>query len=372
MQDKKNEYNYISLLKGIAILGVILVHSPLLIPNINKYIPVLLHFGAFGCQLFFLISGFLMVGSFERLLNKNKDKKTAIMLFLKKRYVSIAPIYIMFVLFYQIITLFIEANNLESFYRITHNVNSILLNCCLLHGVDYIYINHVIPGGWFIGTIFLFYLLFPCIYWVFKSIEKYDARLTWLIPLVIILINISIQFIIFTISNNWEHLKPSTYMYYSILNQLPCMLFGMILNQKIYNKKHSHDILCFIIIFVICNISYILFRKYYFVYAFVPSFVGFSFYFLFRYFQNTEFVKDRIYLISVVQSCGNLSFSAYFTNFLAAFIFPWGLSLLLNIYGIRVNGDILYIVLIVPIFILTFLLAIPLNKIIVLTSRIFD
>lgn len=56
---KEMVYNQIAFLKGIAILGVILVHSPQLIPYIDKRIPYLLHFGAFGCQLFFYDIWFL-------------------------------------------------------------------------------------------------------------------------------------------------------------------------------------------------------------------------------------------------------------------------------------------------------------------------
>ena len=49
---------YITFLKGLAILGVILVHAPQLIKEINPLIREFLHAGAFGCQLFFVISGF--------------------------------------------------------------------------------------------------------------------------------------------------------------------------------------------------------------------------------------------------------------------------------------------------------------------------
>ena len=66
---------YITFLKGLAILGVILVHAPQLIKEINPLIREFLHAGAFGCQLFFVISGFLAVKSWERLLAKTLQKK---------------------------------------------------------------------------------------------------------------------------------------------------------------------------------------------------------------------------------------------------------------------------------------------------------
>lgn len=90
---------YITFLKGLAILGVILVHAPQLIKEINPLIREFLHAGAFGCQLFFVISGFLAVKSWERLLakyeNSTEKNRTTYKTFLKKRYLSIAPIYIL-------------------------------------------------------------------------------------------------------------------------------------------------------------------------------------------------------------------------------------------------------------------------------------
>lgn len=116
---------YITFLKGLAILGVILVHAPQLIKEINPLIREFLHAGAFGCQLFFVISGFLAVKSWERLLakyeNSTEKNRTTYKTFLKKRYLSIAPIYILFILFYQIISYYIATFNVEPFYKISHN-----------------------------------------------------------------------------------------------------------------------------------------------------------------------------------------------------------------------------------------------------------
>ena len=80
---------------------------------------------------------------------------------LKKRYLSIAPIYILFILFYQIVSYCIGALDIDSFYRISHAPLSVLANVFLLHGLDYVNFNHVVPGGWFIGTIFFILFTVP-------------------------------------------------------------------------------------------------------------------------------------------------------------------------------------------------------------------
>lgn len=65
--------------------------------------------------------GFLAVKSWERLLakyeNSTEKNRTTYKTFLKKRYLSIAPIYILFILFYQIISYYIATFNVEPFYK---------------------------------------------------------------------------------------------------------------------------------------------------------------------------------------------------------------------------------------------------------------
>lgn len=205
---------YITFLKGLAILGVILVHAPQLIKEINPLIREFLHAGAFGCQLFFVISGFLAVKSWERLLakyeNSTEKNRTTYKTFLKKRYLSIAPIYILFILFYQIISYYIATFNVEPFYKISHNPLSILANIFLLNGLDYQAFNNIVPGGWFIGTIFLFYLLFPLIYKLYRYIKTYNPRLLFLLPLGGVIVSAIFQTGIFFIIGDWTLLVSLT------------------------------------------------------------------------------------------------------------------------------------------------------------------
>lgn len=361
---KEMVYNQIAFLKGIAILGVILVHSPQLIPYIDKRIPYLLHFGAFGCQLFFMISGFLMMGSYERIISKNNNTLKSNFSFYKKRFLSIAPIYVIFVVFYQLISLFLEKEGIETFYPITHNTISILLNCCLMHGLDYNNLNHVIPGGWFIGTIFLFYIIFPLLYKLYTFFKEHYGNMIWLFPLFFVLLNFCIQCLIYYINGDWMHMKPSGYMYYSIFNQLPCMLLGMILygEDDAAYAKNSYNFLYFMLLFVLGTLASIVFRTLYCFFMLLPSIIGLSFVFLFRY--SRTMLNNNSLLIRIVERCGDLSFAAYFTNFICAFILPWAIGLLFKKYDIIVNGTLLYTILILPIFVSTFLLAVPCNELI--------
>lgn len=370
---------YITFLKGLAILGVILVHAPQLIKEINPLIREFLHAGAFGCQLFFVISGFLAVKSWERLLakyeNSTEKNRTTYKTFLKKRYLSIAPIYILFILFYQIISYYIATFNVEPFYKISHNPLSILANIFLLNGLDYQAFNNIVPGGWFIGTIFLFYLLFPLIYKLYRYIKTYNPRLLFLLPLGGVIVSAIFQTGIFFIIGDWTLSKPGSFTYYSIINQLPCMLIGVTLNYYLKNTKLSKNnlLLCFICLGLIGNLLWYALRLHYWIYALIPSIIGWSFFYLFLYVQRkseeirggeTVNNQTRNYITKKIEQIGKVSFSVYFTNFIGTFIFPWGIQLLLVHYGYTINGTLLFFLLLIPIFLITFLFVPPVDYII--------
>lgn len=217
-----------------------------------------------------------------------KKNRTTYKTFLKKRYLSIAPIYILFILFYQIISYYIATFNVEPFYKISHNPLSILANIFLLNGLDYQAFNNIVPGGWFIGTIFLFYLLFPLIYKLYRYIKTYNPRLLFLLPLGGVIVSAIFQTGIFFIIGDWTLSKPGSFTYYSIINQLPCMLIGVTLNYYLKNTKLSKNnlLLCFICLGLIGNLLWYALRLHYWIYALIPSIIGWSFFYLFLYVQR--------------------------------------------------------------------------------------
>ncbi len=77
-----------------------------------------------------------------------------------------------------------------------------------------------------------------------------------------------------------------------------------------------------------------------------------------------------MFLQEKIEWCGKVSFSAYFTNFIGAFIFPWGMQALLHHYGYSISGNLLFVLLLIPIFVITFLLVPPVDYIIAYMKRI--
>lgn len=353
---------FITFLKGVAILGVVLVHTTHSIEGVSKYIVEAMHFGAFGCQLFFLLSGYLMVGSYKRLQSCSMSVTDTLMSFYKKRYISIAPIYVIAVFFYQLLSRYIDSIGVDGFYNFSHNKCSILLNLLLLHGLDFKYLNNIVPGGWFIGTIFLFYLVFPALYLCTEKLSKRKNGLAAML-VISITINCLIQYSVRLAIGDWSMSKPGTYLYYSVFNQMPCMLCGMVLYYRKADIRNANW--KFVSLFSLSVLLYYALRLHYWIYSIIPMLLGLAFMCLFDYVKG---VYDRGMAKGVffrlVEWCGKFSFAAYFTNFIGAFIMPWLVCAFLHYNGIQFEGNILYVILLMPIFGLTFMLAPMVNKLI--------
>lgn len=143
----KKKYYGIDWLRTIACIGIVLIHTKANTDYIvdgfiyNKAIPLLAHF----VFLFMMISAFGMCyGYFDKVMNGTINWIE----FYKKRYLKILPFFVLLI----IIDLAVQFNTsslMEGFTEIT-----------LLHG--FIPKEFTVIGvGWYLGTVFIFYLIFP-------------------------------------------------------------------------------------------------------------------------------------------------------------------------------------------------------------------
>lgn len=79
--------------------------------------------------------------------------------------------------------------------------------------------------------------------------------------------------------------RPGSFIYYSIVNQLPCMLAGMTLNYYLKDCRcPTNRLLCgFFFWGLVGNVLWYVLRLHYWVYAFIPYMLGLSFSYLFIY-----------------------------------------------------------------------------------------
>lgn len=367
--------NSVSILKGLAILGIVLVHSSICIEGINPYLNQFTRIGQYGCQLFFLISGYLMMLSWDRIGEVPFKKKLVV--FYKKRCCSIIPVYVTAVIFYQIISLFYEHNwDAPFFYEIHHEIYSIVLNILLLHGFDYYNFNSIVPGGWFIGTIFLFYILFPFLKSLIEKLERKKYKIVFLLPLLAFLLSFLVQYLIYTMEGTWIYSNRGSFVYYSILNQLPCMLLGMLIGVNIINERSKRMRLGvkFFLMLIFGIFSLFLFfymRKEYYVYIAFPFTISISFYFLY-YLIETIIRKpfiQRSLISKLISRFGDISFAVYFSNFIGGMFIPWLVVICLNSFKISYCPTTLYILLVPFIYLISYVLALPIQSYIDYSKR---
>jgi peptidoglycan/LPS O-acetylase OafA/YrhL len=164
------KFQYVDALRGIAILGVVMVHCGQY--GTNDYpdkIKHLLEFGSLGVQLFFVASAFTL---FLSMHNRKERGETGNTDFFIRRFFRIAPMY------YIGITYYLFQNGLGPSFWLgdaTHvSTLNIVCNFLFLHGFDPYYFNSVVPGGWSIAVEMLFYCFVPLL---FKYITNMNRAL---------------------------------------------------------------------------------------------------------------------------------------------------------------------------------------------------
>lgn len=162
--------------------------------------------GWLGCCLFFLISGYCLC------LNYNENTKYFD--YLKHRLIRLLPTYyVAMVIWYFLIKMGIAPKPID--------LSAILSHVFLLHNLNEANFYSMSGVFWFLGVLFDFYLIFPFLYKLQKN-TRFGLEILTLI-LFVASIFITCCF----------HIRGSVFNK-SILINLPCFVFGMILCKKQY------------------------------------------------------------------------------------------------------------------------------------------
>ena len=97
LQSDIKKYAFIDALRGMAILGVILVHSSQLVAPTNATLLWVMREGARGVQLFFVASALTLCMSW---MTRNSHEKFPIRNFYIRRFFRIAPMFYIAILIY--------------------------------------------------------------------------------------------------------------------------------------------------------------------------------------------------------------------------------------------------------------------------------
>lgn len=156
-------FGYLDSLRGIAILGVILVHSAILTVQTGTVFH-LAFTGQRGVQLFYMVSAFTLYLS----LDSRKTESRPILNFFLRRFFRIAP------LFYiaMFANLLISTHYPQNKHFANTGWRGILLGMFFLHGLRPDTIVTVVIGGWSIAVETSFYVLLPMVHRYINTVKK--------------------------------------------------------------------------------------------------------------------------------------------------------------------------------------------------------
>jgi peptidoglycan/LPS O-acetylase OafA/YrhL len=151
----------LDLLRGIAILLVVLVHcqeeSTGVVPGLSWFAK---NYGGLGVQLFFIVSGYTMMLTFG-----DRTDLAAARSFYLRRFFRIAPLFWIAIVFYLLVT---RGRGVTNFAPDGVGISDVLLTFCFLQWTSVTAYNSVVPGGWSIAVEMQFYLLFPLLIHLFR------------------------------------------------------------------------------------------------------------------------------------------------------------------------------------------------------------
>lgn len=216
LADKR--YPWIDTLRGIAILMVIAVHASHGLKGSESLVKTIFGFGGYGVQLFFVASAMTLCMSLEN----NYGKPRWLVKYAIRRFFRIAPMYYFGIVLYFFWS-FAKNYTLHGVVAPLpqYTVANVLANVLFIHGFFPEAYNDIVPGGWSIGTEVAFYVLFPCLFLLYRTVKR---------PLLLSVFLLAGCYLLISLVQWWlgQTIAGSDFIYFNIANQLQVFIIGML------------------------------------------------------------------------------------------------------------------------------------------------
>ena len=222
--DVRERYQWIDSLKGISILGVIMIHSGA--TGVGGIIGAVGKYGSSFVQAFLVISAFLAWKTLE-----SSDSNGQ---WLMARMTKLAPVYYVAIVIYLIVT---GGSTYDSGDINPKSFFNVICHFLFLHGFFPKTCNNLM-GEWYLGVLVIFYFLAPIIHRFVNSLLR--AALFFAI------LNIGCNYICRFFLNSYAD-DPYAYIYqnyfssYGIWPQFPTMALGIVLYYIVLRIKSRPD-----------------------------------------------------------------------------------------------------------------------------------
>lgn len=293
---------YIDALRGLAILGVLMVHTREYGHfNVPDMIGNVIGQGARGVQLFYLVSAFTLFLSFK---NRKHHEKFPIRNFFLRRLFRIAPIYYIGICYY------LFQDGLGPRYWLGDETqittSNIVSNFLFLHAFNPYWITSVVPGGWSIGVEMTFYAVLPLVLARVKNLNQAFSFFIFSILAKLILQIVFMRLQLISDDRLWGE-----YLFLYFPSQLPVFCLGVLLYFTLIEGEGLGNVSAKSVFFFSCLMlvqlgtgTHIIFSNHI---LFGIGFLLFAF--------ALSVYPTRIIVNTIISYIGKISFSMYIVHF---------------------------------------------------------
>ena len=294
------KYDYIDALRGLAILGVLVVHTSQNFSPSNSILKFLTSLGSSGVQLFFIASALTLSFSWKHRVLKEKNH---LINFFIRRLLRIAPLFWVAIIFYT----YLFGTQITYFAPNGINAWSILSTFLFIHGFHPETFSAVVPGGWSIAVEMTFYLFFPFLITKLKTV-----KLKFIFIFISLLSFPIMQTLMVNYFQSYSVELVHDFVSLNIVGQLAVFAIGLFTYDIVINYKFMKKWIIRALILFLCMLILFIF------YPYEPRIVNTTVIFSFCYAVLTVFLSQKPISLLVNKytiAIGKLSFSMYLSHF---------------------------------------------------------
>ena len=289
-------------------------------------------------------------------------KKQGISEFYKKRYITIAPAFYPALLVVVLLNMLWSSSHGYAYVGYGNTgLLSVILNLALIHGLVPFCNNNVFPGAWFIGAVWIFYILHPLIMMAFEKIGR-----KWIVVVVGTVTGIVIPMMVNAFMTGSIYLDKDSFAYYLFVNHILCYALGILCyyrkleSSRISKGKNSVLAVLFLILAVMCFYSDLPIR-----YSLISPLMGIFSYYFYRTLEEKRFSGKIARSLALI---GQNSLSIYIVHSIV--VWPWAKALK-GLIGTN-NELIAFLVLAVPCILITLILTLLFKKLVSVLTSLFS
>ncbi|HAO99387.1 MAG TPA: hypothetical protein DCQ83_05030 [Fibrobacteres bacterium] len=217
-QSDIKKYAYIDALRGIAVLGVMLVHSSQSVAPASAQLLRFMSTGARGVQLFYIASALTLCMSW---MARSSREAHPIRNFYIRRFFRIAP------MFYIAIIAYLLLSGLSASHWAPNGIRGwfIPITALFLNGFHPETITSIVPGGWSIAVEMTFYLVLPFLFHHIKSMKS--CLVFFFISLGLFALNKALMPHIYAYPESQKYLVEN-FAYFNFFGQFPVFMVGIL------------------------------------------------------------------------------------------------------------------------------------------------